>query len=93
MKPMLSSTIISSDHFRYFADQKTFFAEKSELRVDIFTRLFEDACDVGFLMRSVRTNKCKPFAFSRTRDDAEGDIVAWEFVSSPSEYKLIVWND
>lgn len=47
----------------------------------VWTRVYDDACDVGFMVRSP-TGARKLFTLVSEKKDAEGDVLYWEFVSN-----------
>lgn len=95
-----SACVVNTDaRFHYNAATRTIIAEISELRgVGLFGRLFDDACDVGVRLRSIRTGQIKNFTLVEEQTDAEGDTVAWHYrsdnaVGRPEEIKLVIFND
>jgi hypothetical protein len=79
---------IPSERFSWHPETKTFSAEESTLRDGPRTvrgpdylcqRIYPDAYDTGFPMRSAQTGKVAWFAHSGT-DTHEGDIAGWHFV-------------
>lgn len=76
--------------------------EESTLKANghnVFQRVYEDACDEGFVMRSHRTGELRLFTLARTQVDGEGDVQWWEFTCyegrgcSGAMTKVKVWND
>ncbi len=60
----------------------------------MFTQVFDDACDQGFELMSARTGKKVKVTLSKTHK-REGDITHWEFLpyGDDSFDSLIVFND
>lgn len=60
-------------------------------------RIWDDACDVGFELKSAKTGKSVIFALEKVDTDAEGDIGGWWFTGHPfHEYgkiKVLLIND
>lgn len=57
-------------------------------------RVYHDACDVGFIIRSHRTGKEKAFTESRTVWDTDGDAVYWEFEAIDRTGTVVrIYND
>lgn len=90
---------VSTDRFNWHKDLKTFTAEASDFNgtgifEQMFGRLFQDACDVGFELVSQRTGKKISMYLSRRATD-EGDVTFWEFkpYRHSSFEKLVVFND
>lgn len=61
----------------------------------MFTQVFDDACDQGFEITSARTGKKVKMTLSETHRDREGDLTHWEFIPyrNDSFDSLIVFND
>ena len=89
---------VSSEHFTYSTESKTFSAFASELGgVTLHGRLFDDACDQGFVMRSSKTGKRLPFYYEGEVRDGGGELVGWRFKSYHRDgcynaYSLMVFN-
>lgn len=47
---------------------------------DVMQRVYNDACDVGFICTSHRTGQSRLFSLAFTKEH-EGDILWWEFTS------------
>ncbi len=103
MSRIVASAILSS-RFSYEPRTKTFCAEISDFNPKPFSTLFgqafDDACDEGFQIESVKTGARVLFTFDRVEKDAEGDIVAWHFAvynprSNPvfSGMTAVIFND
>jgi hypothetical protein len=65
---------------------------------EVIGRIWSDACDVGFYIKSPRTGREKLFTMSEKVFDAEGCVTAWKFVSLNSlnefgEVKVTIFND
>lgn len=94
---------IPSDLFFYHADIREFSQELSSLgnyRRRLEQRIFDDACDVGFAIRSTKTGVEKIFTLSKTLTSGPGQIDGWEFIemgkggrSVLAPIKVIVYND
>jgi hypothetical protein len=71
---ILHPTTVSTDLFSYDPDNRTFFAEDSDLPRP--SRIWDDACDTGYTLVSARTGKEVIVAItSEMRRD--GDILYW----------------
>lgn len=82
---------ISSDMFHWEKETKTFSQEISTLQGNIplfdpFGRIYDDACDAGFSMKSARTGQVITFYHSTTDTD-EGDIAGWWFKVVPEQIR------
>lgn len=98
---MIIGRPISSSVFAYYAREKTFSIEVSDVKGFPFCgRLYNDACDEGFVLVSHKTGKSQPYFLNQTiRNDFGEDVAGWEFL--PAEpvlpgakgTKVIVFND
>jgi hypothetical protein len=62
---------VSSDHFTRTGNE--FVAEVSDFgSTNLFSRIYPDACDVGFAMQSTRTGKEAVFYLAEEKRDGEG---------------------
>lgn len=103
----LQLTPISSVRFTYDVTTRTFSAEASDLRPAVFlARLYDDAMDVGFVMKSSKTGAEVTYVLeAEHREPATeelGDITHWTFTpthESASKYrecvntKVKIFND
>lgn len=64
---------ISSDKFTF--RDNVFTCEASDLKGLYIGQIYEDAIDIGFAMRSVKTNNVSYFYWSHEVKDADGDIL------------------
>jgi hypothetical protein len=72
---------IPSSRFTYDAVNRMLVAEASDLG-GYLRRLYDDACDVGFAVRSDRTGAVAVFALSgEIREPRENELVALDFAS------------
>lgn len=91
---ILRPTPLSSNNFT-FKDNK-FIGELSQFRGTRFERVYDDACDVGFSVISVKTGKHAVFALDRYETDSENDLIAMHFVCvTPGlkNLKAVLFND
>lgn len=59
-----------------------------------WARVWNDAADEGFYVKSHATGIKKLFVLSDVQKDAEGDVVSWDFVSYPDPaVKVRIFND
>ncbi len=74
-------TELSSSDFTWVAERKVFVSEISDFKgKNLEHQIFDDACDYGFVMKSAKTGKVVPFAFSTFEKDSEGDILMFIYV-------------
>ena len=98
-QPNMPVNLFSSDRFHYYGDYKSFVAERSDLDgVTVFAQLYDDACDVGFQMESVKTGNKRYFRLEKEKKDDEGDTISWVFRmmnpdGSDSEVTCEIFND
>jgi hypothetical protein len=93
---------INSKAFTYAKEQDSFVAEASDFGPcddttvpAPFDRLYDDACDCGFVMVSERTGKKVVFALDETARDDEGEIKGWRFkpVTRGIKSTVVIFND
>ena len=97
---------ITSVHFNYDTKTKTFSEEISTLTGGNYSipwsRLYQDACDVGIFLVSERTGKVVRYYLAETKQDREGDIQYWMLVPVSEDVrknpgamgtKIMIWND
>ena len=61
----------------------------------LFERMFNDASDVGFYIKSERTGKSEAFYLSDEKYSRDGDVDRWTFkpVNQAIHMEIIVYND
>jgi hypothetical protein len=82
---------------------KSFSAELSDLRgYQIFQRLYDDACDVGFNIENRKTGNVITVVFSSTETNEDGEVICHTFVPTSDsirrfpdleEYQIFIFND
>lgn len=81
--------------FSWFTGKGT--VEASTLgRAQPWTRLWADACDVGFQIKSPKTGQVRVFTMTREVRDNEGEVTHWEFASCDdptSAVDITVFNE
>mgnify|MGYP006957753019 CR=1 FL=1 len=88
----LSIPSYSSDLFSWYMGNG--YTEISDLPcAPAACQVYDDACDVGFNVRSERTGKVMLFTLSEVSQDKEGDISDWVYVSTNGKHKIVVVND
>ncbi len=72
---------IPSNWFGYDKERNEFYADMSSIShvTDPLRRVFNDACDAGFIMQSVKTQAKILFTLETEHRDWEGDISHWTF--------------
>lgn len=97
MALMKNIPVIPSNAFDdYLPVERKFLAEASTLqhhfRID---RIFDDACDVGFKIRSAKTDNTEVFVLTEIERDSDGDIAWWKFKSLNAKLNVsvTVFND
>ena len=82
--------------FSWNSEDQTFTAEASDLERRIMSRLYNDACDMGFVIRNPKTGNEVTFSFVSEDKDNEGEIQGWRFESIDWPFgclKALVIND
>jgi len=73
--------LTSSDSFTYCSASRTLVRDMSDFgKASPFCRLYDDAADAGFGIRSSRTGRVVYFRLSGEVRDPEGEIVLWRFL-------------
>lgn len=95
--------VINSKPFTHDPVTRTLCIEHSDLHAsDIFQRLYDDAADVGFALRSHKTDGISHWTLVTERRDRDNDVIDWEFKPLPEfirkqpgldGYRIIVFND
>lgn len=101
----LSLPQVDSDIFTHSSSQQRLVAEISDLRgIDVFSPLYDDACDAGFALRNPRTGNITRWALlQEVRDGTpDNEIQVWIFAPAPETvrkqpelkgYELHLLND
>jgi hypothetical protein len=91
----LAIPVHSSKLFTYNIVTKTFTTEASNIVGKFMGRIYDDACDMGFLMESSRTGDKKLFYLSKEHCNPfePEEITHWEFESQSGHFKAIIFND
>lgn len=94
---------ISTDRFDYSPERKEFHQDISMLShsgIDIFSRLYDDAADQGFILKSHITGKELTFHLVNESRDGDGDVKFWVYELVPGVYDpkvmgatVVVLND
>ena len=99
----LNHTPILSSRFDFNTTIKTFSTEASSLRGTPFqSQLYDDACDVGFIMKSTKTGNEVTYVLEKEHKDFEGEVIKWTFVPTIESYnkhreavntRVVIFND
>ena len=80
----LQVSLVPNTAFTHNVAAKTLVAEISDLQLNKFDQLYDDACDVGFAMKNPRTGNITRWAMAdEIRDPRENEVVGWYFVPTP----------
>lgn len=92
---ILTPNPISSNKFSFRGN--TFTADASDLgRAFSLSRVWDDACDEGFSIVSVKTGRAAVFALYDHDEDNEGDVTGWLFkcvTPGLTHLKAVIFND
>lgn len=78
MKHRLSP--IPSGKFTYDEKTKVFTAEASDLSgINLFSPIYDDACDAGFAMESARTGQTVTYCLEKEHRNNDNDVTHWTF--------------
>jgi hypothetical protein len=83
----LKLSCLSSNQFTIHG--KTLVAEMSYLQVNVFHPLYDDACDVGFDIQSIKTGRTITVTLNGSPEDGAGDVVYWEFTPTAESIKQV----
>lgn len=97
MAKTLNLVAISSNKFSYDRDTMEFVAEMSDFKnIEnlLHQRIYGDACDVGFAMKSEKTGNVEIFYYSN-RVEKEGEAVywVWEALNPKLDCHVKIFND
>jgi hypothetical protein len=56
-------------------------------------RIYDDACDVGFYVRSHKTGKYVLFVLHHQEPTKDSEVGAWHFSSQCAKFNIVVFND
>lgn len=90
---MIIGKEIGTKHFDWIPELSEFVAEESDLRgrgYNALGRLYDDACDQGFVLVSHKSGAKIPVYLAETETDNEGDIVGWHF--KPVDSRIDTWS-
>lgn len=96
MSTHIIGTRFSTKQFSYLEATQEFCAEASDLGDNHLSRLYDDACDVGFVLVSHKTGREVPMCLDRTDvDRRECETVGWLFraVDPSLPFTAYVIND
>lgn len=96
-------TPVSIDTFTHDSSKKCFTAEASDIGdAQLFQRIYDDACDLGFLVCNPDTNQSILVTLAHEHTDEEGEIESWVFLPDDvalkahpklKNYKFLIYND
>jgi hypothetical protein len=96
----LIDNAFSSDLFTF--KDNTFIAEASDLNgLNTMQKIYDDAEDIGFAIRSKSTGTVIKFYFSKVHHDPDGDVTHWSYLPTPdhcrqpeiAKLKVTIFND
>jgi len=97
---IICSTEYSSDRFTKFWEGGVC-KLVSEISETPMSRVFDDACDEGFWVRSTKTGNRVCFAVWDVKRDSEGEILSWELAplslsgcpDATPQVRVVLFND
>ena len=100
---LLQVPTVSSSLFTHDREKRKLVAEISDLGLsNPFSRLYDDAIDVGFALKNPKTENITYWAYHDVCHDPDGDVVYWKFYPLPESvrknpslagYSLELFND
>ncbi len=101
---LLSLPVVPSNQFSWKTNEGT--TERSDLRVNIFSQIYDDACDAGFIVKSEKTGREFIAFHSHSEFDNEGELQYDVFtfwsekknnravqLKREERFKVLVFND
>ena len=82
----------SSNQFTYVSEKKVFVADASDLDNRHLEKIYDDACDVGFAMKSEKTGKVITFVMEspfHTQTDDERELAGWHYVPTSESFRNV----
>jgi hypothetical protein len=79
----------SSRQFTLSADRRTLIAEASDLDNLHLQQLYDDACDVGFAVKSEKTGKVVVFSMTSPFYNDEREIQGWHYVPTCESFRNV----
>jgi hypothetical protein len=92
----------SSKQFTYTHVNKILVSEASDMENRHLQQIYDDACDVGFAVKSETTGNVVTYVMSEVLKNGEGEIEGWKYTPSYesirkypacADTKAIVFND
>ena len=68
-----------SDHFTYSKHSNCLTSEASDMGNRHLQPLYDDACDVGFAVKSSTSGEVVTFHMVKVMTDGEGEVTGWEY--------------
>lgn len=101
MAILRSISRIQSNHFTFDSKSRKFIAEHSDVKLfNPSTRIYDDACDVGFFMISKKTGAKVLFFENGVEKNSENEIEAFKYSANCREnpahlrdLQVILFND
>ena len=99
---ILKVNTVLSDRFSHDVEDKIISCEISTLNNVKFTRLYDDACDLGLELLNPKTNNRTRWYLQKEEILFSGEVAGWIFRPCPESengnqnmagYKMIIWND
>lgn len=82
----------STNQFKYKSSTKTLISEASDLDNRHLERLYDDACDVGFSVKSERTGKVVTFVMQSPTYHEQGEdreLIGWQYVPTSESFRNV----
>ena len=94
---------VSLGRFVHDSSKLLFYMDVSDAKgIGLFRPIYDDACDVGFLIHNLKTDKTITVSLLKEIRDNEGEILRWDFIPSNRDvrvhpklanYKFVIYND
>jgi hypothetical protein len=85
----LQVSLVPNTAFTHNVQAKTLVAEISDLQLNKFDALYDDACDVGFAVRNSKTGNITRWALADEirSNDADNEVMGWYFIPTPESLR------
>jgi hypothetical protein len=97
---VMKHSTISTNRFDWFPIAREFVAEASDLKDLVLWRVYEDAADIGFGIKSAKTGKIEYLVETHNQESEEGELLWTEYRAIRGDngavergWKVVILND
>jgi hypothetical protein len=95
---------LNTDQFTHDKQGKVFIAKISNLELNEFQQIYDDACDEGLVLKSGKSGRLSRWCVTgdETTQDEDHELIAWHLTPAPETirefpglkgYKMVIFND